>query len=294
MKIHVFTHYDLDGVTSLLVAKWFYNQAKITYTPIYRAGEFRAEFTSWLSSNSLGDYDKVLILDLFCHDAYDLIDSANVIIFDHHNTHVEAIKKQPYKRAKCVVKETTSCSMLLYKVMRRAFPDIDITKPQKLLVVIADDYDSYTLAIKYSEPLNWVYSSYNQKFETFLKRWHAGFTGFNTNEISMIKIKIDTVKKIIRESDYFRGTIKGYSVIAAIANDCPNELHQHMLDNYGTDVTIVVMTKQNRVSWRKQRDCDAPLARWAEKLCDGGGHDYAAGGKITESFQKIAMTFEHV
>ena len=76
-KIHIFTHRDLDGAGSYLVAKWFLSSPSvdISYTAISTALNARSEITSWLVKNSFADFTKVYFLDL---DMYRCCVSAKV------------------------------------------------------------------------------------------------------------------------------------------------------------------------------------------------------------------------
>lgn len=292
-KVHIFTHNDLDGAGSYLVAKWYHPSYSFTHTAVPTANAMRESIIEWLSNNSFDDYDKIYVLDLDCYGAKDLIDRENVIVIDHHKTHADSIQQEPYKYAKSIVKEYTSATLLLHHLFSKAYPDIELSKKQSLLIEICDDFDTYTLANKYSLVLNWVFYTYNDRFNSFVKRYSLGFDGFKPNELSMIKIKKNELNKIINSLDIFTGKIKEYKIACVMASSCINEVHSHLLDNYEIDISIVIMPTSERVSWRKQKDCDAPLHRIAEKICDGGGHEYAAGGKITDTFLTISKAFHN-
>ena len=97
MKIHVFTDCDLDGAASLLTFNWLVNDSNTTYT-ITRVTDFRRTFLEWLKSNNIEDYEKIFIIDLdVSQDSVDIVDRENIIIIDHHDTHVENASK--YKNA---------------------------------------------------------------------------------------------------------------------------------------------------------------------------------------------------
>jgi oligoribonuclease NrnB/cAMP/cGMP phosphodiesterase (DHH superfamily) len=284
-KIHIFTHGDLDGVTSYLVVNWFIPNASFTYTIISNASNVREEVLTFLGSHSFKDYNRIFFLDLDCYDAKDLIEEKNVFIIDHHEAHFNKITENgKYENATSLVKVFPSCCLLIYKIFSKLFENAVITKEQKTLLGIVNDYDSYQLQIKFSVPLNWVFWSYNKKIESFINRFYNGFNGFNNNEISMIKIKKNELEKIISELELFKGKLNEYNVLACFADECINEVHDYILHKYKPDITIVIISKPKRVTWRKNLNSKAPLHILAEKLCDGGGHEYAAGGNITDRF----------
>ncbi len=285
----------MDGACSYLTTAWFHPNCEISYTTIRNAGNFREAFLNWLLKHKLSDFDVVYILDLDCYDAKDLIDYENVRIFDHHDSHEQKIKDNgKYENAKAIVRVYSSCTLLLYKIFSAAKPDIKITKAQKTLIALVDDYDSYSLKTTKSLFLNWVYTSYNNWFQSFIDRFYYGFTGFNHQEASMIKIIKSRIIKSLKTGSYFKGYIGKYSIIATFADNDVNEIHDAILSKYNTDVSVVVMLKNGRVSWRRNKEANIEINKFAEKFNNGGGHKYAAGGEITDKFMELVKKFEPV
>lgn len=294
-KIHIITHIDMDGACSYLTTSWFHPNCDISYTTIKTATHFRQDFLNWLLKYKVDDFDIVYILDLDCYEAKDLIDHSNVRIFDHHDSHVQKIESGgKYQNAKVIVKVYSSCSLLLYKIFSAAKPDIHISKAQKALIMLVDDYDSYTLKTNKSLFLNWVYCSYNNWFQSFIDRFYSGFTGFNHNEASMIKLVKNRILKTLKEGSYFEGHIGQYRIVATFADNDVNEIHNALLSKYNPDITLVVMPKPGRVSWRRNNNNNIEVNKFAEKFNNGGGHKYAAGGEITDHFLELVKKFEPI
>jgi oligoribonuclease NrnB/cAMP/cGMP phosphodiesterase (DHH superfamily) len=67
-----------------------------------------------------------------------------------------------------------------------------------------------------------------------------------------------------------------------------NDICDHLLKTYNSDIVFFVNTNSSHVSFRKKKTCNVNLAKLAEFLCGGGGHEYAAGGKITEKFMNFS------
>jgi len=296
-KVHILTHRDLDGAASYLTVKWFNESPdiEISYTPISSPANIRDEITSWLANNSFKSYDRVYFLDLDTYVAKDLIDHKNVTIIDHHASHSNLIETEgKYENAKSVVVEYTSCCKLLYKLLSKLKSDVKLTPAQKLLIAICDDYDSYTLNIKYSKPLNWVFYGYNNSFPSFIERFDKGFDGFNTSEKSMIQIEHDKITRAINNLEIYSGTLGPFIVASSFASGGINEVHEYILQEYpDVDISIIIMASTNRVSWRKNEKCPIKLNDVAAKLCNGGGHEYAAGGVITELFTEFTKTLTY-
>jgi len=290
-KIFVFTDFDLDGSTSLLQLHWLLKakpgQLKFKSTTV---SNFRREYLTWLNENKPTDFDTIYILDLDVSNSADLIDKKNFVIFDHHLSHVE--NGAVYKEATTNLIETTSCAKLLYKT----FKPTTFTTEQKLLIALADDYDCYALKIPQSYEINCLLTNMQkatgtQKAERFITRFFNGFNGFTAQEKNVIKEHIVRRDKTISELQIFKGNVsiggKERSVYGTTGDRFINEICDHLIKNYNPDIVFFVNTTMSRVSFRKAKTCEVDLSKLAARLCEGGGHEYAAGGKITETFMNF-------
>ena len=93
-KTFIFTDVDLDGAMSYLLFLWF-RKSHIPYITT-RVNDFGGSFGGWLKYHDQNDYDNVYILDLDVSDHIDLVDHKNVVIIDHHDSHVR--NKHKYKK----------------------------------------------------------------------------------------------------------------------------------------------------------------------------------------------------
>jgi oligoribonuclease NrnB/cAMP/cGMP phosphodiesterase (DHH superfamily) len=66
-----------------------------------------------------------------------------------------------------------------------------------------------------------------------------------------------------------------------------NDVCDYLLRTYNSDIVFFVNTNSQHVSFRKKKDCTVDMSKLAKNLCDGGGHEYAAGGKITDTFMEF-------
>lgn len=289
-KIFVFTDFDLDGTTSLLALHWALGakpgQLSFKSTTV---SNFRREYLNWLNEHKPDAYEKIYILDLDVSNSIDLVDRSNFIIIDHHLTHVKAV--QEYKNASVHVVETTSCAKLVYSKFTPK-----ITTEQKFLIALANDYDSYALTIPQSYELNCLLtnmqkSAGSQKAEKFMTRFYDGFKGFNTQETNIIKEHVTLKNKTISDLQVFTGSVpiggKPRLIYGATGNKFINEICDHLIKKYNAEIVFFVNTDASHVSFRKSKQCEVDLSKLAAKLCEGGGHEYAAGGKITESFMNF-------
>lgn len=288
----IFTHQDLDGAVCSLVLRWFYTTQQFEIYTIRNAHDFRDNFLSWSLHHDISAYDQIFILDLDLSGCQDLVDKPNFFIVDHHETHEKVI----YKNAKAFVKKFSSGSKLLYKILCTKFSSIQLTHAQKLLIGIADDYDSYTLKSPFSKPMNTLFWNLNDNFNTFCKQFYQGFTGFSSQQLSIIKFynaEFEKYKQSILE--VYKGNLeflnKQYTLCCFFADKFINDLSDSFFDTQEVDAIIMVNTKSNKVYVRKNRNSKTDLH--VGKLCErwgGGGHEGAGGAPITEDFLNLTKT----
>jgi len=288
-----FIHGDLDGIVSYLVLRWTFPKRKIPYVIVNSGSDFRYILTDWMVNNNLEDYEQVFILDLDISNNYDLIDHPNVFIIDHHESHFFNMKK--CKNAKVAVKVYSSCAKLLYKLFSKLC-STKLTASQKLLVGLADDYDSYKLTSPLSKQLNIVFWQTNYKYESFIKQFYNGFVNFDFYQKNMIDIYFRKLNNIQKNLKIYKGKInnnnKEYNTISTFATEMVNDVAEYLLDTYKADIVIVVNTNSNKASFRKNKNIgeELNLAELAENMSDGdgGGHSYAAGCALTDKFLEFS------
>lgn len=293
--IFVFTDCDLDGAMSYLILQWLIG-ADIKYI-VTKVSAFRDTFDAWYKNNA-GKYKQIYILDIDVSDHTDLVDRENIVIFDHHDTHVRNIAK--YKYAKTFVKSETSCAKLIYQILSRVSPH-SISNHQKLLISLVDDYDSYTRKVPTSCELNslfWTYSG--NRVDRFINEFSQGFTGFNDEQQRIINFKKKAFESTVDDLEIYKLNnfeFSGgkYSVVSTIATSDINEIAQVIIDRYSCDIAIVINTRSGTVSFRKDRKCDVDLSILAGSVCaTGGGHTASAGGKLDEKFLTFSKIFERI
>ena len=212
------------------------------------------------------------------------VDNKNFVIVDHHKTHVQ--KKDLYKHATVVLEETTSCAKLLYKTLSAK---LTLTDKQKYLISLADDYDSYKLQSPDSYKLNVVLWNYSgDRVSKFYNDFKEGFNGFTEQHRNVIYLNNKSLEATINDIKPFKAflSIKGtpYKIISCFAEKHINELAEHIIHEYKSDIGIIVNLKTQQFSLRKSKTCDLDLSQFINKIGNGGGHEYAAGGKIDDKF----------
>jgi oligoribonuclease NrnB/cAMP/cGMP phosphodiesterase (DHH superfamily) len=300
--IHVFTDIDLDGTGSLLALHWYYKckLGDITFKGT-TVSNFRKEFLKWAEDDSLNNYKINYFLDLDTSTCSDLIDtSSRTCIIDHHLTHVNAIQEGVYKNATTKVIETTSCTKLCYK----HFQLNSLTPQQKYFVALVDDYDSYQFKLPETYDLNCLYTNTQKTLDVtrqhkFLERFYNGFDGFTTQEKNIIKEHKLNRDKVISDLQIFAGDVSlnknKYRVVGTMTSKFVNDVCDYLIKNHKADIVFSINPNNQHVSWRKNKDtCPIDLSKLAAKVSDGGGHEYAAGGKVNDTFMEFTKQLSSI
>jgi len=292
-KIHVFTDADLDGAGCYFMIKRAFPNDNITYS-VTTEKKFRSNVLGWLERDDFSNYDTVFICDLNIKNDIPLINQPNVIVFDHHAEHVEHL--QEYTQAKPIIKDYSSCTLLLYRSFKL---NEKLNDYQKLLVKIIDDYDSYTLSIPYSRKLNQIFWNYTgDRVNKFLNDFENGFKGFNkyhTNTLTIVERKIE---EYFKKEQLFKGNIKiggtNHTVIGGFFSFSPNEIAERALDENNGDIIFLMNLNTKTCIMRKSKSCDIHMGKLAETLADGGGHEDAAGCLLNDTIINITKLLEPV
>ena len=283
----IFTDLDLDGSCSYLIHVWLTGKKQKVVT--LKVSDLRERFLQWLTSNKIESYKRVYFYDLDTTEIKDLIDKDNVYIFDHHKTH-----NAEYKNATAIIeKDCPSCSKLLYKYYK---DKINLTMEQKHLIALVNDYDCYELQFPESNKLNFLFWNKNgNKLQNFIDDFEHGFHGFTTEQNKIISFHFYKYKKVVKDLNLFETNLniasKEYRFVSAFVSEYVNDVGQHIIDTTNCDVCIMINLKNNRVYLRKNKNCDLDLGKFAKKVCDGGGHEYAAGGNLNDNVLALSKQF---
>jgi hypothetical protein len=278
-KVFAWCNSDLDGVGStILLGNMFPN---FEYRNIF-FGDFQKAFTEWFEHCG-DDYDKIFVVGI-------PLDQTTVNKLDDHKIVfvTDAAERPNVFDSTLIQEECTSCTKLLY----RKFKDrIDFPLNLKKLFVYIDDYNSYELKHEETKYLNALYrKSGSSRFQKFAKRFWKGFDGFTGTETAKADEFFEELEKELESIDLYKGEYKGFKVLATFSKFSVNELAHSILDNYEVDVVMIVNPDTKFVSFRKAKASNSSAQMMAEKLCDGGGSDFAAGGNITPKFLEFTQT----
>lgn len=296
-KTICFTHYDLDGAASYLALTWYLPKISIDYETA-TAQNFRTTFLKWLGTHNIEDYNKIFILDLDVSDNIDLVDKENVVIIDHHLTHKNNAK---YTKAKFVIKDEDSAVLLINRTFS-TLTNIKLDRNKLALIALANDYDSFKLKNPQSIDLNTIFWKTNKHFESFIETYKKGFYGFTFQQQNIIKIHNTELEEMKRSLEVYSGYVdvlgKKKFVCACFADKNIDQLCHFLLKEKNADIAILVNLNQNHISLRRNKDDinnkDIDLGEWAKELGEdyGGGHPYAAGTTITDTFMEFTKLLE--
>jgi len=161
-NIHIFTHHDLDGIGSLLAIIWAFPDSNITYTTASNSQELVSKFNEKTFQENSNKYSKIFVTDISIQqkDA-NIIDRENLIYIDHHISSLGL----NFKKAHAVIKDYSSCAMLIFKVFK---DKLALTAQQKQLLIYIDDYDCFQLKFQNSWNLNCLFwEMYKKTFLNF-------------------------------------------------------------------------------------------------------------------------------
>ena len=122
-----------------------------------------------------------------------------------------------------------------------------------------------------------------------------GFNQYHKNMLSSLERK---TKEFIENETFYTGKLKVSGedrfIISCFIQFNPNEISEILLKKYKCDIALLINLKGKSVYFRKRKDCDISMAKLAEKLCDGGGHDDAAGGSLNDTIINITKLLKPV
>lgn len=301
-KILIISDSDLDGsVSALLVDKWWkLDNPNSTVDHLHtNVKTFRTDLAKFKVDHNIDNYCRVYVLDLDIHADYEFIDYSNVSIIDHHKSHFENI--HVYENAVILgVKVYSSCAKLVYDVFYKT-NNVELTKEEKLLVLLADDYDSYELKLKQSLPLNIVYWSYTgNRYEKFIADFGNGFKGFEQKHLNMINIWKNKFKESIEKLMIFQSVINiendSYTCYSIFGDFAINELAGYIFKKYNCDIVMIINQQNQRVYMRRNKNCSADMSKFVLGMSekDAGGHEAAAGCKLNDNIMELTKTFKRV
>jgi oligoribonuclease NrnB/cAMP/cGMP phosphodiesterase (DHH superfamily) len=291
---HIFNHKDLDGVLSLLVFKWFYPEATITYKAVTN---LNVEVQIEEHLKNIINPHNIYVLDLALRESFKPFDLPFVTFIDHHKRSNEF--KDIFTNSKVLLKEYSSNVKLTYKILEK-IKSITLTNEQKKLILLGDDFDSGENKFEESYDLNILFwAFYKNNIGNFLKTYNNGFFGISEKEKKIIlECKAQAIG-FLRELPIFKGSIniegQNKTVICSHGETINTLTLDYMLKKYETDLLFFINTKTEKVNLKqKKSENNIDLAKFATKYCNGNGHNLSAGGNMTDIFMELTKNFKAI
>jgi oligoribonuclease NrnB/cAMP/cGMP phosphodiesterase (DHH superfamily) len=289
---HIITHKDLDGISSLLVFKWYHENDSFHYKPVTN---INVEIQLEEYIKDFVNVHNLYVFDLALREQFYKYDLPFITFFDHHKKSEKY--KSNFKNAKIIHKEYTSNTKLLYKYYNKIY-DKDLSKEKKSLILLVDDYDSDERKIQQSQDLNILFwALYRNNINKFIEKYKDGFFGFSENESEIIfNIKSDAIQKI-KNFPFFTGELniqgKIKKVISSFGENTNLLTLDYILQNNDADLLFFINTEKQKVSLKQKKSDDMiDLSIFAQKYCEGDGHYFSAGGKLTDIFMELTKKFK--
>tara|TARA_Y100000310_G_scaffold197205_1_gene197295 strand:- start:4309 stop:5193 length:885 start_codon:yes stop_codon:yes gene_type:complete len=287
---YIFTGSDLDSATTYLTFNWL-SKKRIPVQYVTRDNiehKVKKFFKHEPNNNKL-----VYFLNLDTSHISNLIDRKNVVIIDHHPDHIA--NKDQYKKCRVIFKKYSSCCKLLYSLLFKKFPGT-LTDQQKYLILLVDDYESYTFRLNHSYDLGVVYNNMQgEKPVRYYSLYNNGFTGFSDSEKTVLKFYKNSLTKLKQNLQVFTASIPinktKYKFVSTFVSGYINEISDYLIDRLNADVCLIINLDLKRVTYRKSKMCKLNLKTLSEKLSNGWGYEYAAGGYVTKDVLEFSKLF---
>ena len=291
----VFVNNNIDGATSFLLFKWLTGKKNLVCKTVSK-NSFPSVYDRWCKHVDLDTIDNIYVFDLDVPKYVDMLPADKLVIIDSDPYHDATRYKSGTKTF--ISTESGSCSKLVYDLFNNKF-DTELTKAQKILMLLVDDCVSYNFSLNGSYELGLIFDNYQgDRVNKFLQEFISGFKGFTVKHKAIIgfyKNKISDIKKNLEvfESQLTIGD-KKYKFVSAFTGLFINEISDWLLNAFKGDISIVINVGSNRVSFRRSDNCTVDLSKLSKKLADGGGKQYSAGGYITDKLLQLSKTFKQI
>lgn len=289
MKDLLITHTDLDGISPIILMNLTGRKFEFKSIEINEVEETFKE----LFANDLSIYEHIYITDLTIpENIYETLNSMNnVLVFDHHETHLYATK---YVFATVKVSEfghLTCGTELFYNYLKGIYKNLDtpLIKEYVDLVRQIDTWDFTNLVL--AKELGALPSIYGKKefIKSITKRLkkdkvHFELTAF---EKRYLKIKKEEETNFIenKNKQMVKYLIEGRKCGVVFASNCnKSELGNVLATNHPELDLIIIIDATKAVSYRTARD-DVRVNDFAS-LFGGGGHQKASGSSFSDEMRE--------
>lgn len=306
MKVKLFTHNDLDGVSCAILAKIAYGEnVDIEYCNYDDVNEKVEDFIDSKDVDVLS-YDKIFITDISINK--ELAEEINTIfnhfvLLDHHQT---AEYLNMYDWCKVTVEENgekTSGTRMFYDYLINENYLFDFSEWNDVIFKFVETvrkYDTWLWKTKYNDitPKKWndLFHIYGRDLfieKVLDKITNVDFNFSETDEL-ILKLTQDKIDRYIesKQKQIIEKDILGYKAGVIFAEQYHSEVGNVLATNNPHLDFIVLINPSYSVSYRTVKNIN--LGNDIAKHFSGGGHPSAAGSPITDDIKNriIGLLFE--
>lgn len=292
MKDLLITHTDLDGISPIILMNL--TNRKFDYKSI-EINEVEDTFNE-LFTTDLSIYEHIYITDLTIPESvYETLkNKENVLVFDHHETHLYATK-YTFATVKVEAFNHLTCGTeLFYNYLKNIYPNLDtpILNEYVDLVRQIDTWDFTNIEL--AKQLGSLPTIYGKKefiklLTNRLKKNKDKFelTGF---EKRYLKIKKEEETNFIdnKNKQMVKYLIDGRKCGVVFAGNCNKSELGNVLATNNPDLDlIIIIDTAKAISYRTARD-DVRVNDFAA-IYGGGGHQKASGSSFNDEMREFIV-----
>lgn len=140
----------------------------------------------------------------------------------------------------------------------------------------------------------WSYTG--NKLHKFISAFEGGDREFTTEEKNMVRLYLDKMLGIMKNSEPHMLKTKNFNIIIFYADFAINEICAEFCKKYDTHAAISI-NKNNlsacvRINRQKESEFDCGV--FAKIFMDGHGYKNFASGKVTEKFVELSSKFNKI
>lgn len=293
MKDLLITHTDLDGISPIILL----NLVGINYDYYSIDISDVDETFNNLFSSDLSKYKTIYIVDLTIpENIYEELNNRklNVLVFDHHETHLYATK-YPFATVMIDLNNRQTCGTeLFYNFLTKEYPDLKRSNVQEYVDFVRE-LDTYNFTSDIPKQLESLRKMLGRVdfIKTITKRLkkdkvHFEFTAFEKRYFKISQTERDRYVHA-KEQEMLRYKIKNHVCGIVFAENHKSEIGNYLSQKYPELEFIVIYDTTKGISYRTSRD-DVYVSKFAENF--GGGHQKASGSPFTkEHCKQIIETY---
>jgi oligoribonuclease NrnB/cAMP/cGMP phosphodiesterase (DHH superfamily) len=138
------------------------------------------------------------------------------------------------------------------------------------------------------------------KFASFVEDYYNGFRCFDKFKLNTIALYdkhcseyMSTLSPYIGIVD-FEG-VKNIKVGSVFCDKFVQECCDWLFLKYKCDIAIAVLMNQKRISVRRNTNVsNVDVSRFTQRIANGGGHEAAAGGTLTDEFVEFTKMLKPI